>query len=82
MIQKAQNFHLFGYLPLTLTQLKKTPQKFILKLKVNTVFNVRCYLLTLVHHSFHFTAMLDFLLTGSLPEGGFKTHSFFIGKNE
>ena len=29
-------------------------QKFIIRLKVNTVFNVRCYLLTIVHHSFHF----------------------------
>ena len=57
-------------------------QKFIIKLKVNTVFNVRCYLLTIVHHSFHFTAMIDLLLTGNLPRGGFKISSFFIKKDE
>ena len=57
-------------------------QKFIIKLKVNAVFNVRCYLLTIVYHSFHFTAMIDLLLTGNLPRGGFKISSFFIKKDE
>ena len=79
MIKEAQNLRLFGYFFLTLTQLiMEARQKLMIKFKVDTVFDVRYYLLNFVNQRFHFTASFKFLqITGNLSKSVFKVNPFF-----